>query len=209
MPSFAELQRWCSPARLAAYRTEAGGDELLAVQLYEWNADLCGAFMEVMHHSEVVFRNRLHQELGATYPNDPAPWYKQGVLEPKGLDRINEAERRIVGAGNEATPGRVIAALPFGFWNALFGHGYEDLWRRCLHRCFRPNGPPHRKQVSTVTERVRLFRNRVAHHERLFHQDLRSRHDDLLKLAMWLDPSARDWILGGSRVLDVMASRPG
>jgi hypothetical protein len=160
-----------------------------------------------MHHVEVVFRQRLHLELSRTYM--PGPWYHEdGLLGERGVADVTEAERRIAQRGEDSTPGRVVAALPFGFWNALFGREYENLWRSCLHHCFRPHGPKLRKDVVTITERVRLFRNRVAHHERLFHQNLLARHDDLLKLAMWLDPEIRDWVLEESRVREVIDARP-
>jgi hypothetical protein len=32
------------------------------------------------------------------------------------------------------TPGRIVAALSFGFWTAMFGPHYEGLWRTTLHR---------------------------------------------------------------------------
>lgn len=195
---------------MAAYLQASGGDEDLAVALYEWNVDLSGAFLEVTHNVEVTLRNRLHRELSTAFPDNPDPWYRQGgVLHgPKGPDAVTEAERRIVQRGDNVTAGRVIAQLPFGFWNALFGHDYEALWRRSLHHCFKPHGPSRRKDVAAHTERIRLFRNSVAHHERLFHKDLLTRHDDLLKLVMWIDPNARDWIAAKSRVPILVAARP-
>jgi abortive infection bacteriophage resistance protein len=209
MANLSDLQNWCSHDRLAAYVADSRGSDELAVKLYEWNAELCGAFMEVMHHVEVLVRNRLHDELARDHPNNPDPWYKQAIfVGPKGPESVADAERRIAQRGNTVTPARVISSLPFGFWNALFGTSYEKLWRTCLHRCFKPHGPGRRKDVVTLTERIRLFRNCVAHHERLYHQDVRTRHDDLLKLAMWIDPDARDWISSASRVNAVINARP-
>jgi hypothetical protein len=142
MPTLADLERWCSTDRLAAYVTEAAGVSDLAVRLYHWNAELSGAFMEVTHHVEVILRNRMHGALEVSFPAAPDPWYMQGVLRgAKGPTLIEEAERRIGQRGNVVTPNRVIASLPFGFWNALFGHQYEDLWRSSLNVCFKPYGP--------------------------------------------------------------------
>jgi hypothetical protein len=194
---------------MAAYVRECAGCDELAVRLYEWNAELAASFMEVIHHVEILLRNRMHDELTKSFPPNPCPWYEQNIFSgTAGPDSIMDAERLIVRRGRSVTPGRVVGSMSFGFWNALFGHGYEPLWRASLNRCFKPHGPSKRKDVSTVTERMRLFRNRVAHHERLFHQDLRSRHDELLKLAMWIDPDARDWIAGRSSVLLILQNRP-
>lgn len=206
MATYEQLQTWFSPDRLDPYKTEAGGDPDLACALYAWNAQLCGAFMEVMHHVEVLVRNRMHIELTAVFPDDPAPWYEQdGIFQhEKGPLLVEETKDRL---GGNATVGRVVASLPFGFWNGLLTRHYEDLWRQCLYKCFA--GAKGRKDVVAVMERVRLFRNRIAHHERLFHQDLMAKHDDLIKLAMWADIDCRTWIIAGSRVREVIAARPG
>jgi hypothetical protein len=39
------------------------------------------------------------------------------------------------------TPGRIVAALNFGFWTAMFGPDYEGLWRATLRRiAAKPDG---------------------------------------------------------------------
>lgn len=209
MATYEQLETWCSPYRMASYEAEAEGSQELAVRLYEWNAVLSGCFMEVMHHVEVVLRNRIHNVMHDAYPDNPDPWFKQdGIfVGERGPSLIAEAEQRIQRDGNELTIGRIVASVPFGFWNGLFVRSYSQLWAQTLHRCF-PHGPGKRERVVEVTERIKLFRNRLAHHERVTHLPLRDRHDDLLKIVMWIDPDARDWILAQSRVLDAIAARP-
>lgn len=210
MATYEQLETWSSPYRLAPYESAADGSRELAVRLYEWNAELSAAYLEVMHHVEVLFRNRVHNIMSDAYPDDPRPWFKQdGIfVGDKGPRLIADAERRIADDRNEVTVGRVVASVSFGFWNGLFVRSYSTLWARTLYRCFSPHGPGKRERVIEVTERVKAFRNRLAHHERLIHRDLRAHHDDLLKLAMWIDPDARDWIAGKSRVLAAIAARP-
>jgi hypothetical protein len=206
-----QLQTWFSEYRLGPYEAAADGDHVLAVQLYDWNVALSAAFMEVMNHVEVLLRNRIHAVMTAAYPDDPRPWFKQDDIfhGAKGPRLIAEAEARIAKDGNQPTIGRIIASVSFGFWNGLFVRSYSELWKQTLHQCFSPHGPGKRERVIETTERVKAFRNRIAHHERLIHRDLRAEHDALLKLSMWIDPAARDWIADRSRVLDLIARRPG
>ena len=73
-------------------------------------------------------------------------------------------------------PGRVVAELSLGFWVALFARGYEEsLWRTALYRCFDPT--PARRQLHKQLNRLRRFRNRVAHHEPILSRDLQTDYE--------------------------------
>jgi hypothetical protein len=65
-----------------------------------------------------------------------------------------------------------------------------------------------RDEVENAMKRVYLFRNRLAHHERVVHLALPSRHDLILRLAGWASPETRDWATGLSRVTTVLGQRP-
>jgi hypothetical protein len=210
MATFEQLETWYSEDRLAPYAQAAAGSPELAVRLYAWNVDVSVAFMGVLHHVEVLLRNRIHEVMTAAHPDNPDPWFKQeGIfVGEKGPRLVADAEDRLTRDGQDVTTGRIVASVPFGFWNGLFTRVYSTLWAQTLHRCFAQHGPKKRGQVVEVTDSIKLFRNRLAHHERIIHNDLRARHDDLLKLAMWLDPDARDWIAVQSKVLAVLADRP-
>jgi Abi-like protein len=210
MPTYEDLEAWFSTYRMAPYSEAAGGSPELAIRLYQWNVELSAAYMEVMNHAEVLLRNRIHEVMTQAYPDDRLPWFKQhGIfIGSKGPLLIAEAEHRVAQDGNEPTIGRIVASVTFGFWSALFGRAYSTLWAQTLHRCFTPHGPKKRERVIELTERIKALRNRIAHHERLIHRDLLSQHDDLLKIAMWIDPAARNWIADNSRVRDLINRRP-
>lgn len=180
----------------------------MAVRLYEWNADVSGAFMGVTHHVEVVLRNIIDRALTSAFPADPDVWYlNPEVLSPQGLEKVREAIQRIRGEGKPATHGRVVAALNYGFWDALFAKRYNELWQTCLRDAF-PRGPRRRRDVAAVTGQIRNFRNRLAHHERIIHQDLAEHHADLLRIPAWVDPQVRNWVARQSRVPDLLVARP-
>ena len=208
MATFAQLEAWCSSPRLAGFLLNAGGDQDMAVRLYQWNAELSGAFMEVLHHVEVVLRNHLDKTLTQAFPAAPEPWYRSdAVLTPQGRAKVEQATQRIIDQGIEPNHGRIIAALGFGFWDSLFGRRYGELWPAVLRDSF-PHGPAKRGRAAELSSGIRLFRNKLAHHERIIHLNLTNRHSELLQIVAWIDPAARAWIAEGSQVLTLLEARP-
>jgi hypothetical protein len=193
---------------MAEFLADADGDEALAISLYEWNAELSGAFMEVVHHMEVLLRNHLDATLADAFPDNPQAWYlNPAALTPQGIAKAREAIARIRDEGKQPTHGRVIAALGYGFWDALFSKKYAQLWVDVLRDSF-SQGPAKRSRAAEVSSRTRLFRNRLAHHERILHIDLEASHTEMLQVVRWIDHRARNWIAEKSRVLTVLDERP-
>jgi integrase len=56
-----------STDRFATYLSACRDDHAKALQLYEWDADLCGAFYAPLQVVEVAFRNTLHRQLSSIY----------------------------------------------------------------------------------------------------------------------------------------------
>lgn len=65
-----------------------------------------------------------------------------------------------------------------------------------------------RADVDVAIGRLRELRNRVAHHEPLFPQDLRGRLDDLLAVAGLLHAELRNDLSTTSALPDLLAARP-
>ena len=91
-----------------------------ALELYDWNAQVSGAFMAPLHICEVVMRNAVSDALTAVYG---ARWPWSSVFEaslpasaagynPRGdLQRARTAHQ---------TTGKVIPELKFVFWQKMF-----------------------------------------------------------------------------------------
>lgn len=70
--------------------------------------------------------------------------------------------------------GDVVAQLTLGFWKKLFSGEYqEDLWKRSLKKIF-PDRAISRSEVAANFEFIYQARNRIAHHEPIYDQRLRS-----------------------------------
>lgn len=197
---FPDLELVLSAARFGTYLGWAGGDRDRALALYTLNAQLSECFYTPLHMLEVALRNRIHavmtEEAGDAWFDLPA--YHGN---PRQLDMLAKARQDLGEARKTETPDAVVAALTFGFWTAMLGREYEDLWQRRLHRIARrENGKGlRRKDFTRPLGPLRLLRNRIAHHEPILHWDLAKHHATLIELTGWLSPVAADWCRAHSR----------
>lgn len=209
-----QVTAWISDARFHAFLEAAEGNHDRAIALYNWNAEVSAAFLEVLYHLEILLRNAIDRQ----FPSGPADaslsicravvWLcDSALLTDESRERVNEAIQRLTLERRPATRGRVIASLSFGFWRALFTGRYEELWRSHLRGAF-PNGNGRRRQISELVSSIGTFRNRVAHHEAIFSLDLDKRHREQLQLAEHIDTEAGTYITALSRVEKLLLGRP-
>lgn len=210
-PPVADMQRWLSAERLARYVQATGGDGTAAAQLYEWNVGAAGAFHEVLGQLEVLLRNAMHDRLTEWHARRGRTglWFDDPEigLTATAVADVVKARSRLRAP---ATAGRIVAELPFGFWRYLLERRYQaSLWPQALQHGF-----PHltgRRQRETLRNEVldlHGLRNRIAHHEPIHNIDLARRHHQALEVARYIDPRARTWLEGFSRVPELLARRP-
>ena len=212
-PNVTALIQEFSADRFASYQTKTGGDDVRALALYEWNSALCASFYPPLQAVEVGFRNACHRSMqakfGLDWPLDPAflglniSIHKQ--IE-QAISRQRQAARQKLPKKQQSqfvyqpfTP-QVIAGLSLGFWTMLLGKEFDvTLWRTALCNAFRAytsaNGANvARSRAAGLFNDVRIFRNRVFHHEPLWKR--RSLQDDLDRLftaAGWISPELETW----------------
>ncbi|WP_031032408.1 hypothetical protein [Streptomyces albus] len=202
-----------SPDRLNPYLTACAGDSTAALALYRWNSDLAAAFFEPLGHLEIMLRNALDARLVARQQRRgrTTEWYidRQVPLSGKARGDIAQAQERAGRGGAATTPrGKVIAELSFGFWRFLLARQYKtNLWPD-LAGAF-PYAP--NRALTTVegpVKRLHKFRNRIAHHEGIWHLALEARRDDIQTVLGFIAPAAATWVADASRIDDVLARRP-
>ena len=116
---------------------------------------------------------------------------------------MNSLRFRLNLSGNRnPSAGDLVSRLSFGFWSSLFKGQYERiLWTRLLPDVF-PHAPRRqraRKEISKRVDRIRRLRNRVFHHEPIWHlQDLEQQHQQILETIGWISPA----MLAMTRLLD-------
>jgi hypothetical protein len=198
------LESAISRQRLEKYLAANGDDLDLALRLYERNLRLSEAFYVPLQSLEVCLRNIAHNQMSATYGPD---WLTDQVAAPLNdfsRSMVNEAVREIDGA---ATAGKIVAELKFAFWVGLMSHQYDNtLWRSAMHRCFRASGSKKRAVVHGRLNAIRRFRNRVAHHEPIFHKRLDVTHGEVIEALGWMCRDTQAWTAHLSRVPEVLNS---
>jgi hypothetical protein len=193
--SHADLELALSLERFGRYLAWAGGDRERAIEFYTLNTRISESLYTPLQSLEVALRNRIHVVM-AEGLGDEAWFHQAGVLlNDRQPDQLTKAVEDLKAVNKMPTPGRIVAALSFGFWTAMFGPHYEGLWRTTLHRiAAKPDGKRlRRKDFSGPLTPIRSIRNRIAHHEPIITWDLPGIHKRMVELTRWLSPAAAAW----------------
>lgn len=190
--------------RFARY-LDAASSKSEALQYYAWNTALSSAFHGPLQCLEVGLRNAIHDRLSRSYGTS---WFHNtAILRGNDIAFATEAKHRVDQTGRPATPGRIVAELSFGFWVGLFAKVYDTtIWRTDLYRLFSPR--PKRHDLHDDLDRLRTLRNRIAHHEPIFHRSLVDDYNRICRVLRSFAPYMSEWMEFHSRVLDVVAEGP-
>ena len=202
--AFDEFEKILSYERLSRYLSWADGDRERAIELYTLNARLSESLYTPLHMLEIALRNRIHSVLSEALHDQ---WFEEATYQ-KGVrqaEQLAKAKADLAEEKKDCAPGRVVAALTFGYWTAFFGPDYEELWRQNLYKiAVHPEGKPlRRKSFSTPLTPIRVLRNRIAHHEPILSWNLPKHYGQILDLTEWLSPSAAQWCRTHSRFLEI------
>jgi len=167
-----------------------------------------------MNCVEIAMRNSVHRAFSAEY--GPLWFDIPGLLEPNEIALVDAAKVALVKKRKPLTPEGIVAELSFGFWTTLMSakhhshtpsvEEYLKPWPRLLKATF-PHVPKRertRTNISAPLNRIRKLRNRVSHHEPIWHQDdLLSTYLEARKLCEWLSPGMADAIATIDRFREV------
>lgn len=206
-----DIERLFSAERLSTYIAHCGGDFTAAVEMYRWNSAITAAFWEPVGHLEVALRNALDDRLAARHRRlgRPGAWLDDPAGDLPGRARLDiaSARERVKQKGKRASDGQTISELSFGFWRFLITKKLTRLWPD-LATGF-PHAPDRRREtVEAPLARLHVFRNRLAHHQRVWSHAPEERYEDLLMLAGYIDPSLPDWIEVTSKVRSALKAKP-
>lgn len=199
-----------SAPRIATYEkaivAEADYLPVAALELYDWNAQVSGAFMAPLHICEVVMRNAVSEALTAVY-GSRWPWsasFEASLPAPP----VGYNPRRDLQHTRKTYPttGKVIPELKFVFWQKMFTSRHDGrLWVPHLTHVL-PNLDPAktvpklRAEIYDDLEHVRLLRNRIAHHEPIFKRPLRDDLNKVTDLIRFRCATTAAWMMDAQRV---------
>lgn len=180
--------------RLSKYLRATRNDPRQALRLYVLNTKVSAAVMTDLHYIEVALRNKFDRELVVKFGHE---WFKDtgflALVDGRSQAILLKAQRDAAKhwpKGKVVPPGKVIAELTFGFWLQLTDSKLEHkLWVPCLHKAFSPRKAPKRATFNQQLEKLRQLRNRVAHHEPIFHLDLLDAQRRILQVGTLLCPT--------------------
>ena len=185
-----------------------------AVALYDWNAQISGAFMAPLHICEVVIRNAVSDTLTAVY-SDRWPWSSVFETSLPATTRGYNPRADLINIRNrQSTTGKVIPELKFVFWQKMFTGRHDDrLWNAHLRHVL-PNlhaaktVAQLRQSIYSDLEDIRLLRNRIAHHEPIFRRNLKKDLDKIEALIQFRCTITADWMMKNQRVSQFLAGGP-
>ncbi len=211
------IQANLSLPRFATYLNARGGVHADALDLYEWNAKLACALLFPMHVCEVSIRNAASEAIekifGPNWPYDPS--FQKTLPSPFGP--VFNPRNELLRAANKfpGAPGKVIADLKFAFWETMFTKRFDtQVWYRHIAIVLPyasselgTNVPAAiRKEVHDKLELIRKIRNRVAHHEPVFHHNLQGVFDASLKLISLRCSDTHQWVQKSEEVTPLLSS---
>lgn len=206
------LEAALQPERLNRYMAAAEDDKDQAVRLYLWNCILCEAFLIPLHFCEIVCRNALQRGLRAKLGNN---WYENETF----LKILDERYRKELGdaikqerkqQGGAMTAHHVVSALSFGFWQHLVTKRFDRLlWNSGIKAHF-PNAPAQksREDLGELIEKIRKWRNRIAHHRAIFDKGPMSKYQAALELIKWSCPVTAAYVASIAQVPTAISLRP-
>lgn len=209
------LQKTLSEERLDAYRQrlpQPTSDRQI-LGCYAWNMALSESLYSSLQILEIAMRNTIHHSAAQHFGQDT--WFDNaGALQhAHERDAIQKARQTLTQQGRTHDAGRIVAEVSFGFWTSLLDKRYEQiLWPRLLRSAF-PHMPRRLRTRAMLSKRfhtVRQLRNRVFHHEPIWHwHDLAQHHRDILEALAWIDPNSRDFVETIDRFPNIHAKGPG
>jgi hypothetical protein len=189
-----------SKERLQPYLNLHSDNLEKAITHYKANILISESFYPLISILEVGLRNSIDRQLSRKFNCEK--WYEDiefiKIATRHQINKISESRANIQSTKKEATSGRIISELTFGYWTSLFDTKFEhDLWKN-LRFSF-PNCPKKQRKRKTVSGKlnmIRKFRNRIFHHEPISWNltALNAYKEDIIEAINWLDKDLLKWL---------------
>lgn len=199
-----------SVSRFATYLKAAGNNHQRALAIYKWNLDVSSLLFVVIQLAEIALRNAVGLSLEKRYG---VAWHTNAAfmnsLTQSSRDQITQVKTNLARVRYPYAVGDVIANLSLGFWTHLMTKRHDvPIWNTNLANSL-PNLPANvnRSIIQGRLEKIRILRNRIAHHEHLLGRNLLSDLGMILSTISWMAPSVNK-LINYARIEAVIRSRP-
>lgn len=202
--------------RFARFLSAARYDRTKAIALVNWDREMRAELQKALGEWEIALRNAYDKVMSAWWSGqshwllDPMSPVRRPVMH--GAEDINKRSRQaILRAIDRTKPsdpiGKVIANLTLDFWRYLSVRAREkSLWVPVLHRAFPKEST--RPAVDHQIDLLYRLRNRVAHHEPIFHKPVPQLAVQLFSSCEQLRPELADEIVRRGTITKLWHERP-
>lgn len=207
------VERAASKPRFFEYLDASENSGAQALELYKWNTDLSSAFWGQLGHMEIALRNTISQRISlySQKAHNEGDWILRAqqhkLLAGSELNRIRQAQARVVSNKKRISFDQVVSELPLGFWATLLGKRYRNLWPELAGGFLGLTGRDSGELV-TLVQQARWLRNRIGHHHRIWNLNLENHHLGITRISKAIDPDFGDWLSSVSTVPQLLMSRP-
>lgn len=197
---FSQLDKSISEARIGPYRQSNQQSETAIYAAYAWNIAVCESLYPILNAFEVALRNSTHTAASQRFGSEH--WFIGRLGKPEEYKVSSLRMQADPNGSNLPSSGYFLSGLTLGFWVSLFQGRYEQiLWPWLLAPIFpyASSRQRAREPLYQRLDRIRRLRNRVFHHEPIWHlPDLQQRHQEILETIGWISPA----MLAMTRLLD-------
>lgn len=210
-----------STPRFQTFLSARNNNPLKALQLYHWNAQVSAAFLYPLHVFEICLRNAVANAAESAYRTDEWPWsraFETSLPTTHSVQRFSP-RRELVNTRDwqprpRQTTGKVIAELKFAFWVSMYTGRHDGrLWTQFLRREY-PNIPQNvsvasaREKIHGTADKIRVLRNRIAHHEPIFSRDLESEYKEITEIVGYRCGHTATWMKRTQNVIWLLELQP-
>lgn len=184
-----------SEARLTRYLSASNGSKIDAMSLYHWNNELSRSMYFPIQIWEITLRNKmntfLERKYGPEWPYDKIALRQLNRQDARKIQVTKERQQKLRGISRAQT-GSIVADLSAGFWVSLLSESYNIpfRWEISIRRVFAHDVNLDRNTVHRLCLGLLHIRNRIAHHEPIFHLPLSERRNEAARLVKALCPSS-------------------
>jgi len=165
---FEEYEIAFSSPRIGKYIFSCNGDKNKALILYRYNIKLSQKFYGVLSVLEIVLRNAINEHYKERLQDtDWLIWQAQNGFLVNYRDTILKERDKLV-SSNKYTHDKLVASLSLGIWTFMFSRNcYKNSGKTILQIFPNKTCGLNRKNIYSDLDKIRIFRNRIAHHESL------------------------------------------
>ncbi len=208
-----EIPSQLSAPRFQRYLDEKKQDIREALALYRWNAQVSAAIMFPLQVCEVSIRNGIADAIenfyGADWPYNNS--FRRSLPNPQKW--FSPRRELISQANQQTTTGKIISELKFVFWVGMMTSRHHTvIWDSTIEAIFPGKTDLSktvlREAVWKKLDKIRKFRNRVAHHEPIYERPPQDDYREIIELIRWRSPITAGWVERVQTVTDLLVIRP-